>query len=108
MDYYNKKYERMYVEESDNHAVDIVVKGNKLYKVKYNNFTLDTDNEFNDYINVLTINKKFVHDKSNSYTTTLIEPSTGHYVNIYKKLNDQNVMIWDIEYIEPQLISSVN
>lgn len=111
MDYYNEKYERMCLEESDNRAVDIVIKGNKIYKVNYYNFTLETDTKLNEFIDVLTIKKNFIHDKSTTYMTTLIQLSTGHYVNIYKKFNNganSSDRIWDIEYIEPQVISSVN
>ena len=109
MDYYNEKYERMCLEDSTNYAVDLVIKGNKIYKVKNYRWTIDNLRELSEFIDVLTIKDNFVLSSSSTGITTLNQVSSERYVNLYATINDEtDEKYWEVEYVDPVLISSVN
>lgn len=109
MDYYNERYERMCLEDSTNYAVDLVIKGNKIYKVKNYRWTIDNLRELSEFIDVLTIKDNFVLSSSSTGVTTLNQVSSERYVNLYATINDEtDEKYWEVEYVDPVLISSVN
>lgn len=109
MDYYSDKYEKMCLEESSDYSVDLVIKGNKIYKVKNYRWTIETQAELSELIDSLTIDKNYVLKSSHSDLTTLYQVSSNNYVNIYPVHEDaSNGMIWEIEYVEPEVLGSSN
>ncbi len=108
MDYYNDKYERMCLEDSQDYSVDLVIKGNKIYKVKNHRSQINQD-QFSEFINVLTIDYSYVLEKSSSDMTTLVQPSTGNYVNLFSLIDDTTGdKIWEVESVTPELVSTTN
>ena len=107
MDYYKEKYDRMCIQDSEDYAVDIIIKGNKVYKVKNYRWTIEL-NEFSEFIDELTIDKDYVLFSSHSEMTTLVQPATGNYINLQLNLNNETgEKYWQIEYVEPEIISSI-
>jgi hypothetical protein len=109
MDYYNDKYDRMCIDKSTNYFVDIVIKGNKIYKVKNYRWEIDSLVELNKFIEELTIDNDFVLSSSNICTTTLNQVSSESYVmlNVVHDI-ENNKKLWAVEYVIPEFISSVN
>lgn len=109
MDYYSDKYEKMCLTESSDYSVDLVVKGNKIYKVKNYRFTISDQAELSELIESLTIDKNYVLKSSHSDLTTLYQVSTNNYVNIHPvHENNSTGMTWEIEYVEPELLGNSN
>lgn len=109
MDYYSDKYEKMCLEESSDYSVDLVIKGNKIYKVKNYRWTIENQHELSEFIDMLTIDKNYVLKSSHSDLTTLYQVSTNNYVNIHPvRIDETNSLTWDIEYVEPECLGSSN
>ena len=108
MDYYSDKYESMCLEDSQDYSVDLVIKGNKIYKVKNHKWQIDFG-QFSEFVDSLTIDYSYVLEKSSSDMTTLVQPLTGNYVNLFVHIDEATgEKYWEIESVIPELISSTN
>lgn len=108
MDYYNEKYERYCVNEttegSVDKAVDIVIKGNKIYKVTNYNYQIES-NQLDEIIDKFVIDQGFMLNSSNSYQIILYQQFSGSHV-IIRPNTDHIGKYYEIEVVVPVQISN--
>lgn len=107
MDYYNDKYERYCINESTegsvDKAVDIVIKGNKIYKVTNYNYQIQT-NQLDEIIDKFVIDQGFMLNSSSANEVVLYQQFSDSYV-ILNSRNDNRGKYWDVEVVVPVQIS---
>ncbi len=108
MDYYDIKYKTMCVAQTENNAVDIIVKDNKIYKVQNHRAKIEPG-EFGNLVDKLVIDYGYVLESSNSNMTLLVHPKSDNYVCLCFKL-DENTgkKYWEFEMVIPEVISTTN
>jgi hypothetical protein len=112
MDYYKDKYPIFCVEakpldEEVDQAIDLIVKNNKIYKVKNRTFKIWDEEELSEYIDELVIDCDFIHELSQNGQTVLTRKNSLSYVIINVKTDDNNERYWNVELVEPEFVSYV-
>jgi hypothetical protein len=109
MDYYNEKYERYCInqstEDSVDKAVDIVIKGNKIYKVTNYNYRIET-NQLDEIIDEFVIDRGFVLESSHNNLIYLYQKSSDSYVVIKSHHDHDNKKYYEIELVVPVKIGN--
>jgi len=113
MDLYNNKYNSMCLEDSSDYAVDIIVKGNKIYKVKNYRWIIKNKKELDETIEELAIDRNFILQSAKPELITLVQPNSETYATISVirgVINDDESTstMWEIEYVKPELLGSTN
>ncbi len=114
MDYYSDKYPSFCVEEKPldeevDQAIDLVVKNNKIYKVKNRFYTVTAQNELDEFINDCTIDCNYILESASKQGTIVLKQFDSlSYVIINSKIYETtNEKYWTVEIIEPEFISII-
>jgi hypothetical protein len=108
MDYYNEKNDKLCIKDSDDCIIDIIVKGNKIYKVYNYKINLENDDTFNNYIHSVITKEQFILASSKSTETVLTQPRTGDYIVIKSLFNEDNSRYWIAEYVKPEYLTDIS
>ena len=112
MDYYSEKHSSVCIDDKSlddgvNQITDIIVKNNKIYKVKNRFYIISDQNDLEKFIEDCAIKCDFLLESSKRGEVFLKQNNSLSYIIISSKLENQtNNKYWTVEIVEPEVISN--
>ena len=114
MDYYSEKYPSFCVEEKPldeevDQVIDLVVKNNKIYKVKNRFYSVTDENELDGFISDCTIDCDYFLESASKQGEVILKQfnSLSYVVIKSKTCEETDEKYWTVEIVEPEFISYV-